>query len=48
MWIVHPQMRPFHCEIIEVGMKGYFREGAKKTGEFEIIEIIGLNSNPIE
>ncbi|CAM3140814.1 hypothetical protein PASE110613_17805 [Paenibacillus sediminis] len=48
MWVLFEESRPRHRNTLKVGMKGYFMEGPKKVGEAEIIEIIGLNSNPIK
>lgn len=46
MWIVNNELRPYHQERIKVGAKGYFMEGSK-TGECEVIKIVGLLRNPI-
>jgi len=46
MWIVNKELRFYHQERIRVGTKGYFMEGSK-TGECEVIKIVGLMSNPI-
>ncbi len=46
MWIVNNELRSYHQERIRVGTKGYFMEGTK-TGECEVIKIVGLMSNPI-
>ncbi len=46
MWIFNDQIRPYHQERITIGTRGYFKEG-KKTGECEVIEIVGLMSNPV-
>lgn len=46
MWIIFPKMRPYHQAHIQVGTRGYFREGARRTGECEVIEIVGLLENP--
>jgi hypothetical protein len=48
MWIIVPERRPYHYVHIKEGLWGYFREGAKKTAECRIIEIVGLLSNPTE
>jgi hypothetical protein len=42
MWIVVPEMINYHATRIKVGQKGSFHEGARKTAECEIIEIVGL------
>ena len=46
MWIAMDHLRPYHQERITIGTKGYFVEG-KRTGECEVIQIVGLMSNPI-
>jgi hypothetical protein len=46
MWIISPERRPIHQERIRIGTKGYFMEG-KPVAECEVIEIIGLMTNPI-
>ena len=46
MWIIVPERRPFHRTKIQVGTKGFFKEGGRSTAECEVIEILGLNENP--
>ena len=46
MWIIVPQRRVYHFDKIRIGLKGYFMEGPKKVAECEVIEIIGLQTNP--
>jgi len=46
MWILLPESRDRHRNELVIGMKGYFMEGNKKVAEAEIIEIIGLHTNP--
>lgn len=46
MWIIVPERRPYHSDKIKVGTKGYFMEGSRKVAECEVIEILGLKSNP--
>ena len=46
MWIINEDLRPYHQKRIKPGIKGYFLEG-HKIGECEVIEIIGLMTNPI-
>lgn len=48
MWIVTGKMREYHRNRIFTGMKGFFMEGGRKVAECEVIEIIGLEKNPIE
>lgn len=47
MWIVRENMRPHHYGKINVGVIGYFREGRRKVADCEVIEILGLLTNPI-
>jgi len=47
MWIIVSENRPYHYDKIKVGLKGYFMEGRKKVAECEVIEILGLKTNPI-
>jgi hypothetical protein len=42
MWIVIPERRPFHQQILSVGTKCFFREGIGFTADCEVIEIIDL------
>ncbi|OQP57935.1 hypothetical protein A3860_39660 [Niastella vici] len=46
MWIINDERRIYHRDKIKVGTKGYFREGSRKTAVCEVIEIIGLLTNP--
>lgn len=46
MWVMVPERRDYHSDKIEVGLKCYFQEGSRKVAECEVLEIIGLNSNP--
>ncbi|QHW33228.1 hypothetical protein GZH47_22190 [Paenibacillus rhizovicinus] len=49
MWVLIPEMRSeIHKHRIKIGVKGYFMEGSKKVGEMEVIEIMGLYTNPEE
>jgi hypothetical protein len=48
MWIINAKMRKMHRNRIKIGIKGYFIEGAKRVAECEVLEIIGLQSNPTE
>jgi hypothetical protein len=48
MWIINPEMRSRHQKRIKLGIKGYFREGARRVAECEVIEIGSLLSNPTE
>ncbi|MFC0183152.1 hypothetical protein SAMN04515674_105129 [Pseudarcicella hirudinis] len=45
MWIINSELIPYHADKIKIGTKGYFYEG-KRIAECEVIEIIGLTSNP--
>lgn len=47
MWILFPQMRKeVHTKRMGLGVLGYFMEGARKVAVVEVIEIVGLHSNP--
>ncbi len=46
MWVMVPKMRQMHRGKIKAGMKGYFMEGSRRVAECEVIEIVGVNSNP--
>jgi hypothetical protein len=46
MWIINDERRTYHQDKIKVGMKGCFREGSMTTAICEVIEIIGLLTNP--
>lgn len=46
MWVIVPKMRKMHRDRINVGLKGYFMEGSRRVAECEVIEMLGLNSNP--
>jgi hypothetical protein len=48
MWIVSSKMRQYHRNKIKPGLIGYMVEGSRKVAECEVIELVGLNSNPIE
>jgi len=47
MWIIVPERRPYHHYKIKLGTIGYFMEGAKKVAECEVVELMGLLSNPV-
>lgn len=46
MWIIIPERRLYHCNKIKPGIIGYFMEG-RKVAECEVIELLGLLSNPV-
>jgi hypothetical protein len=46
MWVVADERRIYHRDKIKVGTIGYFREGPNSTAMCEVIEIIGLLTNP--
>jgi hypothetical protein len=46
MWIIVPERRPYHYDKIQAGTIGYFMEGSKRVAECEVIEILGLKTNP--
>ena len=46
MWVLIPEMRDkIHKFKIEVGVRGYFMEGARKVGEIIVEKIVGLHEN---
>ncbi|MBD0384884.1 hypothetical protein [Paenibacillus sedimenti] len=46
MWILFPQMRrEVHIDRIKLGVIGYFVAGARRLGQLEVIEILGLYEN---
>lgn len=47
MWIINDALRPYHQDKIEIGARGYFLEGSRKVADCEIIELVGLMSNPV-
>ncbi|NCD69674.1 hypothetical protein GSY63_09935 [Mucilaginibacter sp. R11] len=47
MWIVIPERRGIHKEMIKVGTKCFFREGII-TASCEVIEVLNLFSNPTQ
>ena len=47
MWIIVPERRPLHYKFIKEGLLGNFREGAMKTAECYVIEVVGLLVNPV-
>jgi hypothetical protein len=46
MWIVIPERRIYHEDKILIGTKCFFIEGDMKSAECEVIEILGLFTNP--
>jgi hypothetical protein len=47
MWVIVPERRPYHYDKIQIGMIGYFVEGNTRVADCEVIEILGLKSNPV-
>ena len=48
MWIMVPERRDYHVDKIKVGLKGCFMEGSRKVADCEVVELIGLKTNPRE
>jgi hypothetical protein len=48
MWILIPERRIYHENKILIETKGFFMEGSRKVAECEVIEILGLLTNPRE
>jgi len=47
MWIIIPERRhDIHRHRIHKGTRGYMMEGPHRTAELEVIEILGLFTNP--
>ena len=47
MWVLVPEMRAsVHRARAEIGVRGYFMEGARRVGEVEIQRVVGLHDNP--
>ena len=47
MWIISDEMREVHRGRIKPGVRGYMVEGARKVAEIEVIEVLGLHTNPM-
>jgi hypothetical protein len=48
MWIVSSKMRQYHRNKIKVGLTGYMVEGSLNVAECEVIELVSLDTNPVE
>ena len=48
MWVLVSQRRLYHLDKIKLGLIGYFMEGGTRVAECEVIEILGLGTNPRE
>lgn len=46
MWVTNANWRDYHSNKLHKGLKGYFMEGPIKVAECEVIEFIGLETNP--
>lgn len=46
MWIIGASIREYHKNKIQEGLKGYFMEGARRVAECEVVELLGLPTNP--
>jgi hypothetical protein len=46
MFILFPQYRAFHRPHIHPGVRGYFIEGTRRVGVCEVVEVLGLLTNP--
>jgi hypothetical protein len=47
MWVIVAQRRPYHYDKIKPGVIGYFMEGLRKVAECEVVEILGMLTNPV-
>ncbi|GAA3918057.1 hypothetical protein [Hymenobacter algoricola] len=48
MFILLPQARAFHQLHIRPGVRGCFVEGTRRVGACEVVEVLGLHTNPIQ
>ncbi|MEW4371725.1 hypothetical protein [Paenibacillus kandeliae] len=49
MWILIPERRSqIHVHQLQIGTRAYMMEGARAVAEMEVIEIVGLHSNPTD
>jgi hypothetical protein len=46
MFIIYPQYRAFHRLHLRPGVRGYFMEGNRRVGVCEVVEVLGLHTNP--
>jgi len=46
MFIAAPQGRPYHCDRIRPGVRGYFVEGSRKVAACEVVAVLALHDNP--
>ena len=46
MWVARPEFRDYHTQRMSIGTKGYFMEGGRRVAECEIIEFVGIETNP--
>jgi hypothetical protein len=42
MFILNPDLRSFHQQHIQLGVRGYFVEGPTRVGVCEVVEVLGL------
>ncbi|MCB2407609.1 hypothetical protein [Hymenobacter lucidus] len=47
MFILPATSRAFHQLHIRRGLRGYFAEGSRQMGMCEVVEILGLHTNPV-
>lgn len=40
MWIINKDFIPYRNEYLKIGTVGYFQEGGRRVGEYEVIELI--------
>ena len=46
MFVLNPNMRSVHRQFIGLGTRGYFVEGSRRVGVWEVNEVIGLGQEP--
>jgi hypothetical protein len=47
MFILFPARRAFHQQHIKLGTRGYFMEGGWRVAVCEVVELLGLYTNPV-
>lgn len=46
MFILNPDLRTKHRQLIHPGTRGYFMEGSRRIGVWEVVQILGLRQAP--
>ena len=48
MFVLFPQSRALHRLHIRPGVRGYFMEGNRRVAVCEVVEVLGLLTNPVQ